>query len=40
MSSIIFCSQFEEKDCNNQICDDESTLADTIMDWISSTRTK
>ena len=29
------CSQFEEKDWYNQICDGESTLADAIMDRIS-----
>ena len=34
-SSTIFCSQFEEKDWYNQICDSESTLADAIMDRIS-----
>ena len=34
-SSTIFCSQFEEKDWYNQICDGESTLADAIMDRIS-----
>nr|WP_198514937.1 ATP-binding protein [Hallerella succinigenes] len=27
-SSTIFCSQYEEKDWYNQICDGESTLAD------------
>lgn len=34
-SSTIFCSQYEEKDWYNQICDGESTLADAIMDRIS-----
>lgn len=34
-SSTIFCSQWEEKDWYNQICDGESTLADAIMDRIS-----
>ena len=34
-SSTIFCSQFEEKDWYSQICNDENTLADAIMDRIS-----
>ncbi|WP_217653121.1 ATP-binding protein [Fibrobacter sp. UWH9] len=34
-SSTIFCSQFEEKDWYDQICEGESTLADAIMDRIS-----
>ena len=34
-SSTIFCSQFEEKDWYNQICNGENTLADAIMDRIS-----
>ena len=34
-SSTIFCSQFRESEWYQQICSDESTLADTIMDRIS-----
>ena len=34
-SSTIFCSQFRESECYQQICSDESTLADAIMDRIS-----
>ena len=34
-SSTIFCSQFEEKDWYNQICNGENTIADAIMDRIS-----
>ena len=34
-SSTIFCSQFRESEWYQQICSDESTLADAIMDRIS-----
>ena len=34
-SSTIFCSQFRESEWYSQICNQESTLADAIMDRIS-----
>lgn len=34
-SSTIFCSQFRESESYSQICNQESTLADAIMDRIS-----
>lgn len=37
-SSTIFCSQFRESECYQQICSGESTLADAIMDIISKSR--
>ena len=34
-SSTIFCSQYRESECYQQICGGECTLADAIMDRIS-----